>query len=93
MWKYALIAARAHILEVCIESSFQPLLQWYQLFPGLLIWGLNLNTAHFDIVQYSKEARNPKFGTMQIPAQRSGWDVNRYQFWGIEGYLGEGTPR
>ena len=28
--------ASAHLLEVCLESSFQPLLQWYILLPSVL---------------------------------------------------------
>eukprot|EP00092_Neocalanus_flemingeri_P012384 GFUD01013352.1.p1 GENE.GFUD01013352.1~~GFUD01013352.1.p1 ORF type:complete len:1191 (+),score=213.83 GFUD01013352.1:87-3659(+) len=92
MWNYALIAARAHILEVCIESSFQPLLQWYQLFPGFLIWCLNLNTREFNIQQYSEEVDSLKIVFSLVSSIFSlGWSFSVYKVAKKRGTLDMGS--
>ena len=37
----------AHLLEVCLESSFQPLLQWYLIFPDVMHMESNIELLSF----------------------------------------------
>ena len=92
MWNNAVTAARAHILEVCIESSFQPLLQWYQLFPGFLIWCLSLETATFDINQYTQELNTLKVIFSFFSSIFSlGWSFSAYKVAQKRGTLDMGS--
>ena len=42
----------AHLLEVCLESSFQPLLQWYLLFPSVISIIENME-VNIEILSFS----------------------------------------
>ena len=64
---YTVISSRARIIEVCIESSFQPLFQLYLLLPILL--------DYFECGAYSQFGKTSLEGALLTVSELQFWSV------------------
>ena len=91
----AIISSRSQMIEVCSESSFQPLLQLYLFLPTLLMFfsgtaGISLDTNQ-SVKDWFNNVSELQFWSILTSCISLSWSFNRYQSVKKNGALGFGV--
>ena len=73
-----IVSSRARMIEICSESSFQPLLQLYLLLPNLMCHNYSILMAE-DISGFLSNVPKMQFWEISTSCLSLSWSVNRYQ--------------